>query len=71
MDSFPHNIVETKPCAVDEGYLNACWRFVTLWMSTPPISGGALELDEDFEFDFGPYDGDGPKMIVFQDPSLG
>jgi len=39
-------------------------------MSMPPVSGSVHELDLDAEFDFGPYDGDGPKMIVFQDPTL-
>jgi len=70
VDSFPPSIVETKSCAVDEGYVSACCRFFTLWMSMPPMGGGVNELDLDVEFDFGPYDGDGPKMIVFQDPSL-
>ena len=27
-------------------------------------------MDADFKFDFGPYGGDGPKMIVLLDPSL-
>ena len=30
VDSFPCSIVETKPYAVDKGYLSACCRFVTL-----------------------------------------
>ena len=38
-DSFPHNIVETEPYAVDEGYLSECCRFITFWMSMPPVSG--------------------------------
>ena len=71
VDSFPPIIVETKPYRVDEAYLGACCKFFTLWMSMPPMGGGLHELDLDVEFDFGPYDGDGPKMIVFQDPSLG
>jgi len=36
----------------------------------PLKSGGVLEVDEDFEFNFGPYDGDGPKMYVFLDLAL-
>jgi len=36
----------------------------------PPMSGGVHEMDADFEFDFGPYDGDGPKMSVILDPTL-
>jgi len=71
VDSFPPSIIETKPYAVDEGYLSACCRFFILWMSMPLMGGGVHELDLDVEFDFGPYDGDGPNMIVFQDPSLG
>jgi len=39
VDSFPPSIVETKPCAIDEGYLSSYCRFVTLWMSMPPMSG--------------------------------
>jgi len=31
VDSFPPSIVETKPYAVDEGYLSVCCRVVTLW----------------------------------------
>jgi len=69
-DSFPPNIVETEPNAVDEGYLSACCRFITFWMSVPPASGGLQEGDADSDFDFGPYDGDGPKMRVSLDPML-
>jgi len=36
----------------------------------PPVSGGVHEMDVDFEFDFGPYGGDGPKMSVLLDPTL-
>jgi len=32
VDSLPSSIVEDKPYAVDEGYLNACYKFVTLWI---------------------------------------
>ena len=39
-DSFPPNIVETEPYVVDEGYLSECCRFITFWMSMPPVSGG-------------------------------
>ena len=50
-DSFPPNIVETEPCAVDEGYLSECCRFITFWMSMPPVSGGVQEeVDVDMEF---------------------
>jgi len=70
VDSFPPNSVETKPYAVDEGYLSTCCRFVTLWMSKLRISGGVPELDLDVKLDFGPYDGDGPRMRVLLDPSL-
>ena len=38
-DSFPPNIHETAPNAVDEGYLSECCRFITFWMSIPPVSG--------------------------------
>ena len=70
VDSFSPSIVETKPYAIDEGYLSTCCRFVTLWMSMPPMSGLVNEIDADVEFDFGPYDGDGPKIFVFQDSTL-
>jgi len=70
VDSFPPNIVETAPYAVDKGYLSSCCRFVTLWMSMSLISGGVPELDLDVNFDVGPYDGDGPRMGVLLDPSL-
>jgi len=63
-DSFPPNIVETEPNAVDEGYLSTYCRFITFWMSIPPVSGGVQEVDADMKFEFGPYDGDGPKMSV-------
>jgi len=62
VDSFPPSIVETKPYAVDERYLSACCRFVTLWMSMPPVSGGVHEMDVDFfEFEFRPYGGNGTR----------
>jgi len=70
MDSFPHNIVETEPYAVDEGYLSACYRFITLWMFMLLMSGGIQELEFDVEFEFGPYDGDGPKLFVILDPKF-
>jgi len=41
-----------------------CYRFISLIMSIPLMSGGAHELDLDFELEFGPIDGDGPRMIV-------
>jgi len=47
--SFPPSIVGTEPYVVDEGYLSACCRFVTLWMSVPSVSGGVHEMDADFE----------------------
>jgi len=70
VDSFPPNIVEIEPYAVDKGYLSTCCRFVTLWMFMPPMSGGVHEMDADFEFYFGPYDSDGPKMSMILDPTL-
>jgi len=70
VDSFPPDIVEIKRYAVDDGYLSTCCRFVTLWMSMPLVTRGVHEMDADFEFDFGPHDGDGPKMSVLLDPSL-
>jgi len=36
----------------------------------PPVSGGVHEMGADFEFAFGPYGGEGPKMSVFLDPTL-
>ena len=48
VDSPPLSIVENKPYTVDEGYLSACCRFVTLLMSMPPMSGGVPELDVGF-----------------------
>jgi len=69
-DSFPPNIVETEPCAVDEGYLSECYRFITFWMSILPVNGGLQEEVEDMKFEFGPYDGDRPKMRVNIDPKL-
>jgi len=69
-DSFPLNIVETEPYAVDEGYLSEYYRFISFWMSMPPVSGGVQEVDADFEFEFGPFDSDGPKIRVLPDPIL-
>jgi len=69
-DSFPPNIIETKPYAIDEGYLSECCRFITFWMSMPPMSGGLQEEDVDMDFDFGSYDGERPKMSVILDPTL-
>jgi len=40
-------------------------RFITLMMSMPLISGGVHKRDLDFELEFGPFDGGGPRMIVF------
>ena len=34
------------------------------------MSGGFEEVDIDIEFDFRPFDGDGPKMRVALDPKL-
>jgi len=70
VDSMPPSIIKDRPYAVDEGYLSACCRFVTLWMSIPPISGGVLEVDANFELDIGPFDGSGPRMNVLLDPLL-
>ena len=39
-------------------------------MSMPPMSGGVQEVDADFEFKFGLFDGDGPKIRVLLDPIL-
>ena len=64
VDCFPPSIVETKPYAIDGGYLSSCCRFITLWMSMPPLAGGVQKLKLDMEFDFG------PKMSVLLDPSL-
>jgi len=69
-DSFPPNIVETEPYVVDDGYLSECCRFITSWMIIPLVSGGLQEVDVDMNFDFGPYDGDGPRMSVILDPTL-
>ena len=38
VDSLLPSIVENKPYAIDEGYLSACCRFITLWMSMPLMS---------------------------------
>ena len=70
MNSYPPNIVETEPYAVDEGYLSSCCRFITLWMSMPLVSGCVQELDLNMKFDFGPYDVNGPKMCVHLDLKL-
>ena len=51
-------------------YVSDCFKFVTLMMSMPPISGGVDELDLDFELELGKFDGDGPRMIVLLDSSL-
>ena len=70
VNSYPPNIVETEPYVVNEPYLSSCCRFIILWMSMPPVSGCVQELDLDMKFDFGPYDGDGPKMSVLLDLKL-
>jgi len=67
---FPPNIVETEPYAVDEGYLSECCRLITIWMSMPSVSGGLQEVDADMKIEFGPYDGDRPKMSVNLDSKL-
>ena len=69
-DSFPLNIVETEPYNVDEGYWSTYYKFITFWMSMPLVSGRLQEVDVDMEFDFGPYNGDRPKMSVRPDPKL-
>ena len=48
MDSLPPSIIEDKTYAVDEGFVRDCWRFITLMMSMPPMSGGVLKLDLEF-----------------------
>jgi len=70
VDSMPPNIIEDRPYAVDEGYLSSCCRFVILWMSIPPISGGVPEVDANFKLDIRPFDGSRPRMTVFLDPFL-
>ena len=64
---MPCSIIKDKPYTVDEGYLSAYCRFITLWMSIPPMSGGVPKLDLDFRLEFGLVDGDGPRMIVLLD----
>jgi len=61
-DSFPPSIIEDKSYVVDEGYVSDCYKFITLMMSIPPMSGGMHQLDLDFKLKFGPFDGDGPRM---------
>jgi len=39
-------------------------------MSMPPMSGGVPEIDVNFRLEFGPFDGNGPRMTVLLDPSL-
>jgi len=70
VDSLPSSIVEDEPYAVDEAYLSACCRFVTLWMSMPPISRGVPKLDVDVGLEFGPLDRGGLRIIVILGPSL-
>jgi len=70
VNSFPPSIVETESYAVDKGYLSACCWLTSLWMSMPQMSGGVQEIDVNFNFEFGPYDGDGPKVSVILDPTL-
>jgi len=62
--------LETGPYGVDQGYLSACCRFTSLWMSMPPMSEGVQKIDVNFKFEFGPCDGDGPKMSVILDSTL-
>jgi len=71
MDSLRPSSIKDMPYAIDEGYLSNCCWFITLLMSTPPISEGAHELDVDFGLEFGPSDGANPVMIVFLDITLG
>ena len=60
-DSIPPTIVETEPYAVDEGYLNECCRFMTIWMSLPPMSGGLEEVDSILSMTLGHSMVMGPK----------
>jgi len=70
VDSLPPSVIGDMPYAVDEGYVSDCCRFITLMMSMPPTSGGVPNLNVDFELEFGPFNGDGPRMIMLLDPSL-
>ena len=70
VDSFPPIIVETNPYTVDEVYFSTCCRFVTLWMSMPPMSGCIYEMDLEFEVEFELSSKHGARMIVLLDPSL-
>ena len=71
VDSSPPSIVENEPYAIDEGYVSDCCRFVTLWMSVPPMSGGVHELDLKFRIEFGLSSGGGPRMTVLLDSTYG
>jgi len=70
VDSFPPSTIEDKPYVVNEDYLSACCRFITLWMSMPLMIRGVYEMDVGVEFGSGPFKSDGPRMTVLLDPSL-
>jgi len=70
VNSLPPSLIEDNPYVVDEDYVSYCYRFITFMMSMPLMSEGVHELDLDFELEFRPFDGGGPRMIVFQDSSL-
>ena len=71
VDSLPPSIMEDKPYAVDEGYVSNCCRFIFFMMYMPPTGGGVHEVDLDFELEFRPFNGGGPRMIVFQTDHYG
>jgi len=70
VDSLPPSIIQDNPYVIDEGCVSECCRFITLLISMPPMSGRAPEIDVDFRLEFGPFDGNEPRMTVLLDPSL-
>ena len=65
--SLPRSIVKSEPYAIDEGYLSDLYRFVSLMISMPPMSGVECDKDVDIgiEFKGGPTDGAHSRIVIF------
>jgi len=72
VESVPPRIIKGEPYAIDEGYLSNLYKFMTLMMSMPLISGVGSDMDVYIKIAFkgGPSDGLHPKITLFMDPVL-
>ena len=73
VENMPLSIVKKAPYAFDKSYLSYCYRFVTLMLIMPPLSGIQIDLDMEFESNFckgSPFVGVLPKMIIYMSHAI-